>query len=349
MDSHPVDNTRLVLSRNDNFSPVWGFNAYLDKVIMISAPDQSAALPKITTGELDEVENLVGINENNAPKGPNIRFESVQAFAYEYLQLNLSNPIFQDKAVRQALDLALDKPALIKQFNTPGTYQMAVDLVPFSPFADHSLQLSKYDPESARQLLEAAGWKVGADGIRLKDGKRLAFNFSTTNSASYNASFRLVIGPLIVGYWKAIGADVKFQTYDPNSYFGAWNRDGILMRGKFDVGEFAQTADSDPDGQYVNYHSSQIPTDQNQGIGANYGRINDPLIDQLLDFQRNTADQNQRKAAWVAFQKELYDNAYEISLFNRVSPLVVNNRVKNFKPNITYDGNFWNVVEMYLD
>jgi WD40 repeat protein/ABC-type transport system substrate-binding protein len=338
---------RLVLSRNDYFSPVWGFNAYLDRVNFFSTPDQDTALHKFTTGELDEVENLIGINDTNAPKGPNLRFESVQSFAYEYLQLNLSNPIFQDKAVRQALDLALDKPALVKQFNTPGTYQLPVDLVPFSLFANKSLQPSKYNPESARRLLEAAGWKVGTDGIRLKDGQRLAFTFSTTNSASYNAPFRLVIGPLIIGYWKAIGADVKFQTYDPASFFGPWNRDGILSRGKFDIGEFAQTPDSDPDGQYINYHSSQIPSDQNQ-FGANYGRINDPLIDQALDFERNTADQNQRKAAWFAIQKEFYDNTYEIPLFNRVSPLVVNNRIKNFKPNITYDGNFWNVVELYI-
>jgi peptide/nickel transport system substrate-binding protein len=334
---------RVVLSRNDNFTPVWGFNAYLDKVIYRNTTDTNAALASVTSGELDEAENLDDNSGGAASKIPNTKFDIVPQYSWEFMAFNLSNPIFQDKAVRKALDIAIDKQALIKQFRTPKTLPLAVDIVPLSAFADKSLQPSKYDPEGAKKMLDDAGWKPGPDGIRQKDGKKLSFAlFSTT------APIRQATAEVILTYWKAIGADVKFQGYKNTELFGPWANDGILARGKFDMGMYGNQADIDPDSGYGNYHSSQIPSEENKGNGGNYGRINDKGLDKALDDQRNTVDQGKRKEAWFAFQKILYDNTYEIPLYTRVNNFVVNNKVKNFKPNATTDGNFWNVVELQV-
>ncbi len=98
----------------------------------------------------------------------------------------------------------------------------------------------------------------------------------------------------------------------------------------------------------LRYHSTQIPSDSNAGTGGNYGRINDKNLDKALDDQRLTVDQSKRKESWYQFQKIIYDNSYELSLYSRVNNYVVNNKVKNFKPNPTTDANFWNIVEIYL-
>ncbi len=334
---------RVTLSRNDNFTPVWGFNAYLDKVIFRNTPDANSALASVSKGDLDSAENLDDNQGAAAAKVPNAVYDIAQQYSWEYLQLNLTNPIFQDKAVRQALDMALDKQALIKQFRTPKTAQTAVDVSPLSPFFDKSLSISKYDAAAANKLLDDAGWKLGADGVRAKGSQKLSFVLSSTT-----APVRKSTAEVMLTYWKAIGADVKFQPYKSSEFFASYTKDGILAKGKFDIGMFAQVGGIDPDGSFNNYASVAIPTDANKGNGSNYGRINDPIIDKALADQRATVDQGKRKDAWVAFQKSLHDNLWELPLYTRVNNYVVSSKVKNYKPNATTDGNLWNVVELYV-
>lgn len=338
-----VPDDRITTSRNDNFSPVWGFNAYLDKVVFRSTADTAGALASLTKGDLDFAENLDDNQISAASKVPNATAGIGQKFSWEYVQFNLTNPLFQDKNVRKALEMAVDKQALIKQFRTPQTQQLAVNFSPLSPFADKSLQPSKFDPEGAKKLLDDAGWKVGSDGIRTKDGKRFSFTLASTTN-----SIRKFTAEVMASYWKAVGVEMKYQTFSSTEIFGSYTSDGVLARGKFDMAMFAQDGGIDNDGGFNNYYSKAIPTDANQGNGNNYGRIVDSTIDKALDDERNTVDQNKRKDDWFAFQKSLYDNTYEMSLYTRVINYVVSNKIKNYKPNPTTDSSFWNVVEMYM-
>jgi peptide/nickel transport system substrate-binding protein len=333
---------RIVLARNDNFSPVFGFNAYLDKVIYRNTTNSNAGIAAVTKGDLDHVENIDDNQLDAASKVPNSKSGSVQQLSYEFLQFNLTNPILADKNVRMALDMAIDKPALIKQFRAPTAEQLAVTLSPLSAFYNKSLTPTKFDVEAAKKVLEDGGWKAGADGVRVKDGKRLAFSLASTNAA-----VRVATAEVLIAYWKAIGAEVKFVAY-ATELFAPWANDGILARGRFDVGMFGQVTNIDPDGGYVNYHSSQIPTDANNGNGNNYGRITDPQIDKLLDDQRATVNLNARKEAWASWAKIMYDNRYVSTLFTRTSNYVTVNKIKNFRSNPTTATNFWNIHEVYI-
>jgi peptide/nickel transport system substrate-binding protein len=334
---------RIVLSRNDNYAPVWGFSAYLDKATLRFTADANAALAAITKGEIDVVDNLDDSQYLAAAKVPNATAYILPGFTYEFIQLNMTLPLFQDKAVRKALDMAIDKQALMKQFRTPKTIQLAVNIPPLSAYADKSLQATKFDPEGAKKILDDAGWKLGADGIRAKDGKKLSFTLSTTT-----APVRLSTAEVMVKYLKDVGIEMKFQGFKSTELFGPWGADGVLARGKFEAAMFAFNTPIDPDSSYANYHSSQIPSDANSGNGQNYGHINDKALDKLFEEQRNTADQSKRKELWTQIQKSYYDNIYEIPLYDRVQNLVVASKVKNLKPNPTTDTNFWNIVEVYI-
>jgi WD40 repeat protein/ABC-type transport system substrate-binding protein len=336
----------LELVRNDYFSPVFGFNAYLDKIVFrpyptaLSIPDTATVLAGIAKGELDA---LPISRDQIEPfsKIPNSYYVNDGQTASEYLQLNLTNPLFQDKAVRKALDLALDKPALIKLSVYPLAQQTPLVMPPIMLFADHSLPPVSYNPDAARELLETAGWKSGPDGIRTKDGRRLAFTLVSTDRSN-----RRLVAQAIVDYWKAIGAEVSYRVVNHTDLFSVWDQNGRLAHGQFDVAMFASSVSLDNDAWYYNYHSSEIPTDTNKGQGANYGRISNPLLDQALDLQRSTPDLAKRKAAWDTIQQILYENVYEISLFTSGDYYWVSNRVKNFRP---FQENYWNAVEMYLD
>lgn len=274
----------------------------------------------------------------------NAIFDIAPQYAWEYLQYNLSNPLFQDKSVRQALLEAIDRQALVKQFRTPKTVVLASNCNPISAFCNQNLKPYPYDPEAAKKLLDAAGWVAGSDGIRAKGGQKLSFTLSSTT-----APVRVSTAEVMLQYWKAIGVDAKFQSYSSTQFFGPWANDGILARGKFDVAMFANTADVDPDGVAGAYYSTQIPTDANKGNGGNYGRINDPKIDKDLDTEKATADLAKRKAAFADMYQTIYDNVYEASLYTRVNNYLVTKKVHNYKANPTTDSNLWNVVEFWVD
>lgn len=334
---------RITLERNDNFQPVWGFAPYLDKIIFLSSKDTNAALASVTKGELDMVENLDDNAGEAAKKVPNAKYEIAQQYSWEYLAFNLSNPLFQDKSVRKAISLSLDRDAIIKQFRTEKTLPLAVNFAPISAFADKSLQPDKLNVEQSKKLLEDAGWKVGAGGIREKGGQKLAFTLSSTT-----APVRVATAEVMLTYWKAVGIDAKFQAYSSTQFFGPYDKDGILSRGRYDIGMYAQTSDTDPDAGYGNYHSSGIPTEANKGQGANYERLSDKRIDEILDAQRATVDQGKRVELWKEFQKIMSDNTYQASLYTRVNSSIISNKVKNFKSNPTTDSNWWNSAELSL-
>ncbi len=334
---------RIVLSRNDNFAPVWGGTAYLDKVVMRQVADANSALAAATNGEIDVVDNIDENLWQAAAKVPNAQGIIVPQYSYEFLEYNMTNPLFQDIAVRKAVDLAVDKDALIKQFRTPKTSKLPTSITPVSIYYNTELQPTKYDVAGANKLLDDAGWKAGSDGIRVKDGKKLAFTLVTTTAA-----VRKSTAEVMLTYWKAIGADVKLQAVASTELFGPWANDGILAKGKYDVAMFAFTQSVDPDGSYPLYISTGIATDANNGVGQNRGRISNPDLDKLLNEQRTTLDSAKRKQIWNQIQKILYDNQWESYLYTRVSNLVVSNKVKNFKPNPSSDTNFWNTVEVSL-
>jgi len=238
---------------------------------------------------------------------------------------------------------AIDREALVKQFRTPKTVVLPSNCNPISAFCNQTLKPYAYDEAAAKKLLADDGWKAGSDGILAKGNLKLAFTLSSTT-----APVRVATAEVMLAYWKKIGADVKFQGYSSTQFFGPWANDGILSRGKFDVGMFAQSADVDPDSGYGNYHSSQIPTDANKGNGGNYGRINDPKIDADLVAEKSTVDIAKRKAAFADFYQILYDNVYEGSLYTRVNNYIVSNKVHNYKANQTTDSNLWNAVELWV-
>src|SRR5258708_11219469 len=99
-------------------------------------------------------------------------------------------------------------------------------------------------------------------------------------------------------YWKAVGVEMKYQTFSNTELFGSYTSDGILARGKFDMAMFAQDSGIDNDAGFNNYYSKAIPSDSNQGNGNNYGRIVDSTIDKALENERSTVDQCKRKDAW---------------------------------------------------
>ena len=92
----------------------------------------------------------------------------------------------------------------------------------------------------------------------------------------------------LVAEWRKLGAEVIATEAHPSELFSGYAQGGLLERGQFEAGLWTWSIGPDPDGVYPLEHSSQIPTDQNQGQGSNFGRFSNPDLDRNLDRGRTS-------------------------------------------------------------
>jgi peptide/nickel transport system substrate-binding protein len=274
--------------------------------------------------------------------------------AYEQVTFNQADPNPQtgqapewkgDPALLQALRMAIDRPALVRRV-FKDTAQLAQSPIPsaLTDFHDADVALA-YDANQARKLLDADGWAMGGDGIRTKNGRRLGFGLVT----ALGNPLRTAIRDDLIAEWRKIGAEVAPVDAHPSELFSGYAQGGILARGQFEAGLWTWSTGPDPDGVYPLEHSTQIPGDQNQGHGANYGRINSAEIDRSLDRGRTTLVTAERGHDYAAFERAYARLGAELPLFERVQTVLVGSHLHNLRPNVGPDTTLWNAADWWVD
>jgi peptide/nickel transport system substrate-binding protein len=109
----------------------------------------------------------------------------------ERSSLKTTHPLLSDPAVRQALNLLVDRSAVQEQIYGRGGEVSANFLTAPSKFNSKNMKW-EFNVDKANQILEAAGWKRGADGIRAKDGKRLKMLYQTSTNAPRQKNQQIV-------------------------------------------------------------------------------------------------------------------------------------------------------------
>ena len=171
-----VDGDYVRFVRNENY---WGEQPYYDEVIVKYIPDASARLQALQSGEIDLIYGsalLTWDDYQQATSLPNIAGAVAESDSKtRNLVLNASG-VLSDLKVREAVAYAIDKETLSEGL-TYGEETPADHLFPDGiPYTDVELNVVRtYDPEKSNELLDEAGWKTGADGIREKDGKKAGF------------------------------------------------------------------------------------------------------------------------------------------------------------------------------
>lgn len=214
---------------------------------------------------------------------------------YNVLGMDLKNPIFADKKVRQALLYGLNLKEFIDN-EWQGFAQQC--LTPISPvswaYPDTSeLNTYAYDPEKAKQMLDEAGWKVGADGIREKDGTKLSFTWIAYNDVAWPQHLQA----LAAEQWKAIGVEMKSELMDFNTV-----ADRVFTQGKFEMFNIGWSLSIDPDPVGMYDKASDVPGGYNamHYFNADAEKI---FADARLEF-----DQTKRAALYKQWAKIANDD-----------------------------------------
>jgi len=298
----------------------------LDQVIFRFTPSREVAVAQLKTGEVDVVWNMIESQIPEFDKDPNIDLWADSGTRIERLILNLGapsgpqqgqpgskHPVLGDPKVREAIELSIDKKALVDKL-LYGKAKVGTGPVTLG-WAAPTLTPSEYNPNKAKQLLDEAGWKAGSDGIRAKDGVKAQLKFSTTSGDALRERTQQVMQEML----QAVGISLEIQNMPSAVLLGTWGDNSPRSRGNFDINMWTTNADSDPHPHLVGYyHSSQIPTEANKGEGQNYARLKDDVVDKALDEAGATADQAKRKASYERAIKQIVASRAHIFLYNRL-------------------------------
>ncbi|MFT4042965.1 MAG: ABC transporter substrate-binding protein [Gordonia sp. (in: high G+C Gram-positive bacteria)] len=207
----PQVETVLVRRKGYNWAPEAIHHkgeAYLDKIVFRSIPESSVRTGSLTSGAVDASLDIGTTDEKNlTAQGFSIIHRPVSGTAIFF---NFNSQLFptNDIAVRKAIQLGWSREAVTKTALTPSYSVASSVLQPSVPgYVDYSKTTLKYDQPQAEKILDAAGWKPGPDGIRVKDGRRLTVKaLGISNLVANTAAYESIQQDL-----KKIGIDLALS------------------------------------------------------------------------------------------------------------------------------------------
>jgi peptide/nickel transport system substrate-binding protein len=278
--------------------------ASLERVTFRMLPEDSTRVAALENGEVQVIDNAPAQDFDRLTK--DARFKGLVGFVpgvpFDFA-VNVTKPPTNELAVRQALSYGLDRPTIVKTvfdpFTKVGAFLPAYGLLtPYTYGYDKSADLYHYDPAKARSLLDAAGWKVGPDGVRQKAGRRLTVPLG---------SWEHGVPEVMQSQLKQIGVEVKLfiatgtaiQTVNENQ------RRAITLMSPLPAPR------SDPDIISAFLHSRNVG-----GGGFNFSFVKDPALDALLDAQAVEVDPVKRAQILSKAQRLVMSKGYMVAVYD---------------------------------
>jgi peptide/nickel transport system substrate-binding protein len=183
------------------------------ELIFKVVPDYNSRITQLKNGEIDFMENVKPDQVNDLKALNNIKIAYVKGREYDYAGWNNSNVLFSNPKVRYASTCAINREEILSEYlGNHGDLAVGPVAPIFRDFYNHDLKPIEYNPEKAKELLAAEGWKdLNQDGIIEKNGVQFSF---TLNYAGGNPR-REFAATVIKNNLKAIGIDVKTEPLEP--------------------------------------------------------------------------------------------------------------------------------------
>jgi len=317
--THPVGNGPYKLEK---FTPGQEAVLVANELFYQGKPKIEKLIYKFTTSETNvqlmqagETDmDFIDVNKDTIEQLKEFGFVDINLFpanSYGYIAFNHKHDQFKDKRVRQALTYGLNRKEIVD-----AVYQGYADVlnVPQSKVSwAYTDDVNKYDfdLEKAKQLLDEAGWKVGADGIREKDGKKFKITFTATTPNPVNDA----IIPLAQASYKELGIEFVAEQMDFNAAIDK------RKKGDFDMMFLAWALTPDPQSGENVFKSGGSQND----VG-----YSNPKVDELFTKAGAMVDTEKRKEVFKELYKELNEDLPYIFLYQRRDMWANNARLQGF-------------------
>ncbi len=290
----------MVLKRNPNYF-IDGL-PYLDEIKIIFMPEEISRVAALKNGDVD----LARIYEPT-----NLKQFVTEAFkiyrspvlSYYLIGLNTTRGPLKDPAVRNALNYALNRDAIVKVV----ALSEGVVTGPMNPMVQpwallpNDFDEYKYDPAKAKKLLSDAGYPNGFD-LEIMTSQR--YNFDK-------------VAQVVQAQLAAIGVRVKIDLVEWGIFISRWRESN------FDAFISMNSGSIEPDIQFYRHFVT--------GGSTNVFKYSNPRVDELLEMGRNTVDSKKRKQIYDELQRILVKDSPVIFLYCSNQLFVSNSSVEGFK------------------
>jgi peptide/nickel transport system substrate-binding protein len=327
-----VSGDHITLTANESY---FGDGPLLASAIYKYIPDLTVLFTQFRTGDIDYI-GLQGISADHYDEAEKFADRTVVKAPLSFIEcfyFNLGLPQFQDRAVRQALYLGYDKDSIIQQLYygipVPSESYLPQQSWAFNP----NLPKHEYNPDKAKQMLDAAGWKPGAGGIREKNGVKLSFSNSTTAGNH----LREQVQQLLQQDFQDLGVAMTIKNLPPAVMWGDY-----WIKSHFETAIVGLDFMVGPDPDASDYLSSASIAAKT-GSGQNTMQYDSPVVDQLLLQGATTIDQAKRVPIYQKLQAVLRDDLPFLPQHQYVEIEGTKSKLVGFVPNINVRTNTWNL------
>ena len=269
----------------------YGKRPYLDQILFSFYGTHEESVEALSAGKVDRVGFLPLSLAEQIKKRASLTTEHLLLPQYFGLFFNQSNnEALSDTGVRSALNLATDRERIIREALGGEGKPLSVPITP-GFFHFDSLPTSNYDPEKAKQNLDDAGWKVGDDGIRQKNNRKLTIKLATTDWPEY-----VKTAEVIAKTWKDVGVDVQIESIGAGTI-----QQTVVSPRQYEALLYGEILPAQPD-PYPFWHSTQTRTP-----GLNLSLFKDARVDKLLEEARKTSDIPERQEKYTEFIARILD------------------------------------------
>jgi len=294
-------NDRMVLEANEAY---WDGVPKMKRIIIRALPETATRLAELQTGNADIITSIPPflVPKVKAYSGATVQSIPSGRIMFLYINCKAKGPL-QDKRVRQALNYAVDRKTIINNVLSGSAVEMAVNLTPYHFGYDPALKPYPYDPAKAKKLLSEAGYAKGL---------KLVFN-------SPNGRYQLdkEVSEAIAGMFRAVGIEVDMNIREWGTYTQMLVQNRLQDIGFIGWGNMLH----DADGTLQPYFTPD----------SAFSYYNTPALAEKINKARTTMDEKKRLELYKEIQRDIYEAAPLVFLYQQIDHYGVSNKVSNFK------------------
>ena len=277
----------------------------IKNVIIKGIPEENSRVIGLETGEIDIAEGIATIGRKAIEENKNLTLMENPSTSVAYLGFSLKKPILQDREVRRAISMGINREEIIKGLMF-GDVKIANGFLAPAVFGySKDSKVLEFNKEEAKKIIESKGLT----------GAKLSLVTS-------NNQLRAQIAEIMQAQLKEIGLDISVQTLEWGAFLTATGNGDLDM---FMMGWGPSTYDGDY-GLYPNFHSSQFGTNGNRTFYSN------PKVDELLDNAKKEMDVEKRRAMYTEVINIINEDAPVLPLNYSNTIIGVSNNLEGVKP-----------------
>lgn len=284
-------------------------------IVKFTTPDNQ--FQELQAGNTD-IQTHVAAKAENEAQIKEIGFVSMNIYpgnSYGYMGFNTRDERLADVKVRQALTYGFNRQAFVDLYYNGNGSVTNIPVSQVSWAFTNDINKYEYNPDKANQMLDEAGWKMGSDGIREKDGKKLSFVWDTYTESKYVETMI----PMLKADWQKIGVKVEPNLMEFNALV-----EKVYTKRDFQMYNMSWSLSVDPSSRGI-FHSAYDVPDGNNSVG-----LRDADIDKLSTLAEEEFDQAKRTELMHEFDKKINEVLPYMFIGQSDEWDLSNVRVKNF-------------------